>query len=455
MSAPIALASSAAIDSDFSCPSRNPSHTVCRWGDYAGASVDPTNPNLVWGSNQVTGPASAGRAQWATQNFALTPQVPPTVVTGAASAVTQTTATLNASVNPNGGEVSECEFEYGTTTLYGSSVPCSKLPGSGTGPVEVSASVSTLSPNTVYHFRISATNAGGTSKGADETLKTLLPPPSVITEPASFAQTSATLNATVNPNGFQVSDCHFEYGPNTAYGSSAPCTPPPGSGTMPVAVSAALESLAENTTYHFRVSATNVGGTALGGDRTFKTKLVLGPHWYKNGLILEESTVEADIVAWGTLTLENAKTGTLTCMTLDDGDVSNPVGGGAGKGEIDGFTVYDCVAPMCETAGGKAEIVSEKLEWTSLLIEEAPSLFRDKLEGIGLRVICAASATNVEFHGTLKPRVEAGTAIGSAPARLNFEASSGSLESAEGTGAVMFKLKLMGFEGGETLRAGT
>ncbi len=44
---------------------------------------------------------------------------PPTVVTGAASSVAQTSATLNATVNPNGGAVSECKFEYGTTASYG------------------------------------------------------------------------------------------------------------------------------------------------------------------------------------------------------------------------------------------------------------------------------------------------------------------------------------------------
>ena len=53
---------------------------------------------------------------------------PPTVVTQGASSVTQTTATLNASVNPGGEELSECEFEYGTTTAYGSSAPCSSTP---------------------------------------------------------------------------------------------------------------------------------------------------------------------------------------------------------------------------------------------------------------------------------------------------------------------------------------
>ena len=55
----------------------------------------------------------------------------PTVLTGAAAEITQTGATLNGSVNPNGSEVTECEFEYGTGTGYGSSAPCTTAPGSG------------------------------------------------------------------------------------------------------------------------------------------------------------------------------------------------------------------------------------------------------------------------------------------------------------------------------------
>jgi hypothetical protein len=86
---------------------------------------------------------------------------------------TQTTATLSARVNPDGQTVTECKLEYGTTTGYGSSAPCATLPGSGSSPVAVSALLTTgLIANTEYHFRITATNTAGTSKGADLTFKT-------------------------------------------------------------------------------------------------------------------------------------------------------------------------------------------------------------------------------------------------------------------------------------------
>jgi len=195
----------------------------------------------------------------------------PAVVTKAASSVTQTTATANATVDPEGVEVSKCEFEYGETTSYGKTASCASLPGSGTTPVAVSASLTGLTANTTYHFRISATNAGGTSKGADQEFKTLPNPPTVVTKAASpIAQTTASLNATVNPNGGEVGKCEFEYGETNSYGKTASCASLPGSGTSPVAVSASLTGLTANTTYHFRISATNASGTSKGSDETFK-----------------------------------------------------------------------------------------------------------------------------------------------------------------------------------------
>jgi hypothetical protein len=178
------------------------------------------------------------------------------------------------------------------------------------------------------------------------------------------------------------------------------------------------------------------------------------PHWYENGVRLAETALEngEPVIAWGHLTLENTKIGTVTCQTLAGGDIANPIGGGAGKGALEAVTLYDCTAPTCQAAKGLLEVIPEKPEWSSVLIEEAGA-FRDRIEGIALWEICVGGATNVEFHGLLKPGLEAGTMIGSGPSKLNFEANSGSLESSEGPGALAGKLKLMGFEGGEVIRA--
>ena len=173
---------------------------------------------------------SGGTKEGSEQTFKRLP-LAPTTLTDAASSPTQTLATVDATVNPNGGEVTACTFEYGTSEAYGSSAPCSSLPGSGSSPVAVSATLAGLSANTTYHFRISATSAGGTSKGSDATVKTLPNAPAVSTQAATpITQTSATLNATVNPDGGEVTGCVFEYGTTPSYGSSVSCSSLPGSG---------------------------------------------------------------------------------------------------------------------------------------------------------------------------------------------------------------------------------
>jgi trimeric autotransporter adhesin len=222
---------------------------------------------------RIVGTNAGGTSKGSDETFKTLPDAP-TVVTVAATAVTQTSASLNATVNPNGGAVSDCKLEYGTSASYGSSVSCTSLPGSGNSAVPVSAPVEALKTNTTYYFRIIATNAGGT--GTDilnaQTVKTLPNAPTVFTKAASLlTQTTATLSAMVNPNGGEVSDCHFEYGPSSSYGSSMPCSSLPGAGMAGAPVSAPVVSLSANTTYHFRIVATNAGGASLGADQPFTT----------------------------------------------------------------------------------------------------------------------------------------------------------------------------------------
>lgn len=89
-------------------------------------------------------------------------------------------------------------------------------------------------------------------------------------------ETTATLNGHLDPDaahgGTEVQACRFEYGPTTAYGDTASCTPgPPYAGAEDV--SAAISELRSSSTYHFRVVASNSNGIAsYGEDETFQTR---------------------------------------------------------------------------------------------------------------------------------------------------------------------------------------
>ncbi|MEM9018329.1 MAG: peptidoglycan DD-metalloendopeptidase family protein, partial [Verrucomicrobiota bacterium] len=96
-------------------------------------------------------------------------------------------------------------------------------------------------------------------------------PPSATTESASsIGPERATLNATVNPNG-KATSVTFEYGESDSYGDSANATLDPDDGDEASEVSVEISNLSPNTTYHFRVCATNSDGTSYGSDQTFTT----------------------------------------------------------------------------------------------------------------------------------------------------------------------------------------
>ncbi len=89
----------------------------------------------------------------------------PRVETEAASGLGATQATLKGSVDPEGAET-KYYFEYGTSTKYGSHTAEASA-GEGSTSEKVSTAVTGLTPDTTYHYRIVASNHGGTSYGAD------------------------------------------------------------------------------------------------------------------------------------------------------------------------------------------------------------------------------------------------------------------------------------------------
>ncbi|MGN6189912.1 MAG: fibronectin type III domain-containing protein [Conexibacter sp.] len=192
------------------------------------------------------------------------------VTTGVATNVGPTTARIGGIFNADGLSAT-CTFEYGETSSYGSTAPCSPDPGSGSTPVPVHADISGLTPGTTYHYRLTGTSADGTATGLDQTFTTPQAP-AVGGGTATVGSTSATLKATVNPQG-AATTYHFEYGTTTAYGASAPVPDASaGSGSSDKNVSVDVDNLQPGTTYHFRVVATNAAGTTEGGDHTFTTR---------------------------------------------------------------------------------------------------------------------------------------------------------------------------------------
>jgi hypothetical protein len=197
----------------------------------------------------------------------LTTSSVPAAVTGSASSVAATTATLNGTVDPS-GRPTTWYFEYGTSTGYGKKTTA-KDAGSGTGAMPVSEGVTGLTTGRTYHFRLVATSDAGTSRGADQTFVASVAP-SVTTKPASgVGDTSATLHGTVAPNG-QATTVVFEYGTSTGYGAKT-AAKNAGSGTSTANSSASVSGLSGGTTYHFRIVATNAAGTSTGTDQTFTT----------------------------------------------------------------------------------------------------------------------------------------------------------------------------------------
>jgi phosphodiesterase/alkaline phosphatase D-like protein len=196
----------------------------------------------------------------------------PIVTTGLVYNVESGSAVVGGTVNSN-AEAATYRFDYGTSTNYTSQTISEPI--LNTAPDLVDAAVTGLSPNTLYHYRIEATDAWGTSYGADETFTTAAgtPPPAVATGSASgIGANSATVAGTVNPNG-TATTYQFDYGTSTSYTSQAPAPPDPsaGSGTTAQTESITLTDLSPNTVYHYRIEATNTSGTSYGADQTFTT----------------------------------------------------------------------------------------------------------------------------------------------------------------------------------------
>jgi uncharacterized repeat protein (TIGR01451 family) len=94
---------------------------------------------------------------------------PPAVSTGPEIAVLAAAGLVSGAVNPEGLATSY-HFEYGTSTAYGHRTH-SRRAGVGRGDRFVTAVLTRLQRGKTYHYRLAATNAAGTTRGADQSVR--------------------------------------------------------------------------------------------------------------------------------------------------------------------------------------------------------------------------------------------------------------------------------------------
>ncbi|MEI7892284.1 MAG: Ig-like domain-containing protein [Myxococcales bacterium] len=193
----------------------------------------------------------------------------PSVTTNAASNVTISGATLNASVSPNGVAVTGIGFEYGSTTAYGTSAAATPASlGAGAGTTGASYPVTGLSCGTTVHYRtVIAYGSSETAHGSDQSFATSACGPVLAGLTAGTpTATSVTLSSTSNllgtgywvalptassaPSGAQIAAGQDSTGASVLLNGS-------GAMTANVPASIAVTGLSSSTSYRIYFVASN------------------------------------------------------------------------------------------------------------------------------------------------------------------------------------------------------
>jgi DNA-binding beta-propeller fold protein YncE len=222
--------------------------------DATNAAFTLTNVNLsASGTYSVLVTNSLGSVL--SSNVFLT-VLPALVMTLPASGLSATGAVLNGSVTV--GVESLAWFEWGTDTNYGNIAGAIVVPGNNGGN-SVSATLSGL-PGNFYHYRMDAANDFGIVYGQDQSF-TVGFAPSATTLPPTNGATGATLNAIVNPEGWDTTVYFLWKTPtltNTTPGIDI------GAGVTSLNVSSFVPGLSASPTYQYQVVASNALGTTFG-----------------------------------------------------------------------------------------------------------------------------------------------------------------------------------------------
>src|SRR4051794_16255012 len=398
-------------------PNNDATSYTYSWGTSSGNyTTGSVTDNLAAGTSAVSVPKTVSLSPHTTYFFRLcatngtgttcgnersffVPDVPSVTTNLSATNIAKSTASISGSVNPNGGASTTYTFQWGTSSGNYNVGSAGGSLTTGTTSQNVATGITGLAGNTVYFFRLCASNAfGGPICGAEGQFQTLDAPSTIAGAATNVATSTATLTGTVTPTGSNVSSTFFKYGKTCSAGDGwvsgcvqAGASPNTSSGRSSVNVSANLTGLQTGTVFHYTVCATNSFGTSCDlSDHTFRTNAP------PTALLKENKASPGPLQVSFDGSASTDSDGSIASWSLSFGDGTAPTTGTGIPGNAIVHTYanpgpYTAVLTVTDDQGISAQSAALNVVVPSISVADAPAVTEG---GVAAFVVTLSAVSN-------------------------------------------------------------
>jgi hypothetical protein len=281
---------------------------------------------------------------------AIPPEKPAT--TEPAASITAVSAKFEGTLNPHSSRKVGGHFAYsnpeGSSCTEGPTAALEEFEGEKEAEAIAVHTTVALEPDRTYRFCLVATDELGDAVAGNEAIvKTLAPPPAILSESGPALVTPAPVTATVNPNN-QVTECHFQYGTASVSENETPCEQGALTG-LEQGVGVTVTGLQLEKLYRWRIVLKNAKGEEeRGAEKQFET--LFSPSAVLTGAAEGVTAASADLggkldaggeaeyyVEYGTVPCAANSCGTKSTAAHVSGKIQECVLGGV---------LQECVAPI-------------------------------------------------------------------------------------------------------------